>query len=147
MMIYLLRRKINFWSLRQALLDYVISFDLVTLTLMVDLLFSKNLWLIISFERQELGLWDFTYAFLASSPFWRHTSFNLVTLILTFDLLICKFTVGHNFWMVRDRPFVFDIWIYYVKSFWFSKFKLVTLTFDLLFSQIYDWSYLLNGNR
>ena len=44
-------------------------------------------------------------------------NFELVTLTVTFDLLLKNFNIGHNFFIVRDRAFIFGMWIPYDKTF------------------------------
>ena len=44
-------------------------------------------------------------------------NFELVTLTVTFDLLLKNFNIGHNFFIVRDRAFRFGMWIPYDKTF------------------------------
>ena len=71
---------------------------------------------------------------------WRDLSvdtkiFDFVTLNLTFDLLLKKLNLGHNFWNKRDRAFIFHIFIPCDKTFllipifWPSS---LNLDFDLL---------------
>ena len=43
--------------------------------------------------------------------------FDLVTLTLTFDLLLRKLNLGHNFWTKRDRAFIFHMCICCDKTF------------------------------
>ena len=43
--------------------------------------------------------------------------FNLVTLTLTFDLLLKKLNLGNNFWTKRDRAFIFHMCISCGKTF------------------------------
>ena len=44
-------------------------------------------------------------------------NFELVTLTVTFDLLLKNFNIGHNFFIVRDRAFIFGMCIPYDKTF------------------------------
>ena len=43
--------------------------------------------------------------------------FDFVTLTLTFDLLLKKLNLGHNFWTKRDRAFIFHMCISCDKTF------------------------------
>ena len=43
--------------------------------------------------------------------------FDFVTLTLTFDLLLKKLNLGHNFWTKRDSAFIFHMCISYDKTF------------------------------
>ena len=43
--------------------------------------------------------------------------FEIVTLTVTFDLLFKNFNIGHNFFIVRDRAFIFGVCIPYDKTF------------------------------
>ena len=64
-------------------------------------------------------------------------NFDLVTLNLFFDLLFKNFNIGHNFWIVSDRAFIFHICNSCDKTFSlipkFLDFVTMALTFDLLF--------------
>ena len=51
--------------------------------------------------------------------------FYLVTLTLTFDLLLKKLNLDHNFWTKRDRAFIFHMCISCDKTF-LSKLKFLT---------------------
>ena len=44
-------------------------------------------------------------------------NFEFVTLTVTFDLLLKKFNIGHNFFIERDRTFIFGMCIPYYKTF------------------------------
>ena len=44
-------------------------------------------------------------------------NFELVTLTVTFDLLMKNFNIGHNFFIVRDMAFVFGMYVPYDKAF------------------------------
>ena len=44
-------------------------------------------------------------------------NFELVTLTVTFDLLLKNFNIGHNFFIERDRAFIFGMCIPYDKTF------------------------------
>ena len=44
-------------------------------------------------------------------------NFELVTLTVTFDLLLKKINIGHNFFIVRDRALIFGMCIPYDKTF------------------------------
>ena len=55
---------------------------------------------------------------LWQEPFCRYQIFfELVTLILTFDLLLRKLNLGHNIWTKRDRAFIFHMCISCGKNF------------------------------
>ena len=54
-----------------------------------------------------------------------------------------NFKIGHNFWMVSDRTFIFHMRIPCDKTFPLIP-KYVTLTFDLLFKNFNIWRNL-NG--
>ena len=43
--------------------------------------------------------------------------FDFVTLTLTFDLLLKKLNLGHNFWTKQDRAFIFHMCISCGKTF------------------------------
>ena len=43
--------------------------------------------------------------------------FDFVTVTLTFDLLLKKINLGHNFWTKRDRAFIFHVCISCDKTF------------------------------
>ena len=40
-----------------------------------------------------------------------------VTLTVTFDLLLKNFNIGHNFFILRDRSFIFGMCVPYDKAF------------------------------
>ena len=44
-------------------------------------------------------------------------NFELVTLTVTFDLLLKNFNICHIFFIVRDRAFIFGMCIPYDKTF------------------------------
>ena len=44
-------------------------------------------------------------------------NFELVTLTVTFDLLLKNFNIGHNFFIERDRAFIFGMCIPYDTTF------------------------------
>ena len=56
-----------------------------------------NLTLAISFDPKEIGLSYCTYIFRVARLFCWCQNFNLVTLTSTFDLLLRKLNLGHNF--------------------------------------------------
>ena len=43
--------------------------------------------------------------------------FELVTLTVTFDLLLKNFNIGHNFYILWDKAFIFGMCIPYDKTF------------------------------
>ena len=57
-----------------------------------------NLTLAISFELIEIGLSYYTCVFLVTRPFspYQNKNFDIVTLTLTFDLLLKKLNLRHN---------------------------------------------------
>ena len=63
----------------------------------------------------------------------RTKKFDLLTLTLTFDLLLKKLNLGYNFWTKRDKAFILQVY----NSLWqdlsvrTKKFDLVTLTLTL----------------
>ena len=63
--------------------------------------FWKNLTLATTFEPKEMGLSYFTCVFLVARPSCWNKNFYLVTLTLTFDLLLKKLDLDHNFWTNR----------------------------------------------
>ena len=65
--------------------------------------FWKNLTLAKTFEPKEIGLSYFTCLFLVARPFCWKQNFYLMTLTLTFDLLLKKLNLDHNFWTKNDR--------------------------------------------
>ena len=44
-------------------------------------------------------------------------NFELVTLTMTFDLLLKNFNIGHKWFIERDRAFIFGMCIPYDKTF------------------------------
>ena len=50
-------------------------------------------------------------------PFCRYQNFDFSTLTLTFDILLKKLNLGHNFWTKRDRAFIFHMCISCDKTF------------------------------
>ena len=44
-------------------------------------------------------------------------NFELVTLTMTFDLLLKNFDIGHSFFIERDKAFIFGMCIPYDKTF------------------------------
>jgi hypothetical protein len=77
--------------------------------------FSKTLTLAISFEWQVIRL-----SYFICVSLWHDLSidtklFDLVT--LKFDPLFKNFNIGHIFWMVSDRAFVFHMCVPYDKYF------------------------------
>ena len=63
-----------------------------------------------------MGLSHFTCVFLVARPF-RSQNFDLVTLTLTFDLLLEKLNLDHNFWTKSDRALILHISIPCDKTF------------------------------
>ena len=98
-----------------------------------------NVTLAITFEPKEIRL--ITYV----GSLWQDLSvctnnFKIVTLILTFDLLLQELNLGYNFWTKRDKAFILQACILCEKTFVSVPifFYLVTLTlnFDLLLKKI-----------
>ena len=50
-------------------------------------------------------------------PYDKTINFELVTLTVTFDLLLKNFNIGHNFFIVRDRAFIFSMCVPYDQTF------------------------------
>ena len=70
--------------------------------------FWKNLTLALTFELKEIGLSYFTCVFVVARPFcWNKKIFYLLS--LTFDLLLKKFNLDHNFWTKSDRALILHI--------------------------------------
>ena len=110
------------------------NFELVTLTLIFDILLKKNFTLVITFEPREIRLSYYTCVLLVARPFcWYQftKNFELVTLTLIFDLLLKKHNLGHNFWTKRDMAFILHMCITCSKTFLlvpiYKKNELLTL--------------------
>ena len=76
---------------------------------------QKTLKLAITFLHLEISL-----SYLGS--LWQELSngtinFELVTLTVTFDLHLKKFNISHNFFILGDRAFIFDMCDHYDKTF------------------------------
>ena len=50
-------------------------------------------------------------------PFRRYINFEHVTLTVTFGLLLKKNNIGHNFFILKDWVFKFDMCVPYDKTF------------------------------
>ena len=77
---------------------------------------------------------------------------DFMTLTLTFDLLLKKLNLGHNFWTKRDRAFICHMCICCSKTFLLEPnfFYLVTLTltFDLLLKKLnLDHNFWIKSDR
>ena len=44
-------------------------------------------------------------------------NFEHLTLTVTFDQLLKNFNIGHNFFILRDKAFIFGKWVPYDKTF------------------------------
>ena len=79
--------------------------------------FWKNLTLAIIFEPEEIRLSYYTCWFLWQDLSIRTKKIDLVTLTLTFDLLLKKLNLGYNFWTKRDKAFILQVCIPCGKTF------------------------------
>ena len=68
--------------------------------------FWKNLTLATTFKTQEIGLSYLTCVFLVARPSCWNQNFYLVTLTLTFDVLLKKLNLDHNFWTKSHRALI-----------------------------------------
>ena len=69
--------------------------------------FWKTLTLAVTFLSKQVGLSYLASAFLMTRPFLRHINFEHVTLTVTFDLLLTNFIISRNFFILRDKAFIF----------------------------------------
>ena len=76
-----------------------------------------NLTLVITFQPIEIRLSYYTRWFLVTRPFCLYQKIYLVTLTLTFDLLLKKLNLGYNFWTKRDKAFILQVCIPCGKTF------------------------------
>ena len=88
--------------------------------------FWKNLTLAITFEPQEIRL-----HIIGMCSLWQDLSvgtknFDLVTLTLTFDVLLKKLNLGYDFWTKRNKAFILQVCIPCGKTFLFIP-KILTL--------------------
>ena len=79
--------------------------------------FKKTLSLGITCLCLEVGLSYLAYAFLMTRPFRAYHKFWCVTLTVTFDLVLKKFNIGHNSFVLRGRVFIFGMCVPYDKAF------------------------------
>ena len=88
-------------------------FSMALICLVVKSINLWNLWnlwkiltLAITFEPKEIELSYFTCVFLVPRPSCWNQIFYLVTLTLTFDLLLKKLNLDHNLWSRSDRVLI-----------------------------------------
>ena len=79
--------------------------------------FWKKLTLAITLKPKEIELSYYRCIFLVARPFCLYQKFDPVTLTLTFDLLLKKLNLGHNFWSKTDRTFILHMCIPQGKTF------------------------------
>ena len=96
--------------------------------------FWKTLTLAITVLSLEIGLSYLACTFLMARPFQCHHLFEHVTLTLTFDLLLINFIISQNFFILRDKAFIFGKCVPYDKAF-----PMVTQSFNVL-----PWPWSLN---
>ena len=101
--------------------------------------FWRNLTLAITFETRDRAF--ILQACIPCSKTFllvpNAADFDPVPLTLTFDLLLKKFNLDHNFWTKTDRIFILHMCIRHGKIFLSVRFFQVmtlTLTFDLIFN-------------
>ena len=79
--------------------------------------FSRNLTLAITFEPKEIGLSKHRFVCLVARRFCLFQKIWPRTLTLTFDLLLKKLNLGHNFWTKTDRALILHVCITRGKTF------------------------------